>query len=61
MHKEAMPWYPDVHFDCCNRVVDVDAHLEWLKSGNLPPKYKKALEKFYHTDDSNVILNKAFF
>lgn len=59
--KKSMPWYSDIYFPCCDRIVDIDAHIEWFASGKLPEKYAKALKKFYNTDDAKEIMNKMFF
>lgn len=59
--KKSMPWYSDIYFPCCDRIADIDAHVEWLSSGKLPEKYAKALKKFYNTDDAKEIMNKMFF
>lgn len=60
-HKESMPWYSDIYFKCCNKIVNVDMHLEWLKLDKFPTKYFNALKRYFKTEDPKEILHKAFF
>jgi len=60
--KIAIPWLADLDV-LCKREEDpysFDMEVEKIDTGKLPPKYERALKKFFHTDDKARILQKAW-
>ena len=57
MERQAIPWFE--YTDDTGHDVFVDMYIEKYGTGKLPRKYERALERFFHTKDKKVMLQKA--
>jgi len=59
--RVAVPWLVDLDVLCEkeHEPYDFDMEVEKIDTGKLPPKYERALKRFFHTTDKTEILRKS--